>query len=198
MTDNPFSAASQILIDYLYSYFNARVDSPQFLASNNLGLPRALFQELGGFDTRFLRAGGEDRELCDRLRSRGHKMLVAPEMVVYHSHTLSLRQFVWQHFTYGRGAYHFHRARAEANKEPIRLEPLPFYWNLLCIPFRQPRVERSVLTATLLFVSQVTNVAGFFAEASLSLSGGRLPFRHDIRILPDWRHSKGQNLDKLA
>ncbi len=165
LTDNPYSVASQLLIDYLYSYYSGSGGGPEFLASNNLALSRSLFQELGGFDTRFRRAGAEDRELCDRLLSRGHRTLFAPEMIIYHFHSLSPRRFLRQHFTYGRGALHFHRLRAEANQAPIRLEPVSFYWNLLRAPFQEAEAKRPGLISALMLLSQVANASGFLVEA---------------------------------
>ena len=61
--DNLFSTASQLLIDYLYGYYNQDPDHAVFLTSNNLAVPASAFHELGGFDTGFERAAAEDREL---------------------------------------------------------------------------------------------------------------------------------------
>jgi GT2 family glycosyltransferase len=112
LPDNRYSAASQLLIDYLYAYYNANGGLARFFASNNVALPRDRFHAVGGFDDRWPLAGGEDRELCDRWLQGGHGMLYAPEAVVYHAHPLTLRTFCRQHFNYGRGAYYYHRARA--------------------------------------------------------------------------------------
>jgi len=75
LDDNVYSAASQWLIDYMYDYYNAAQPAPKFFTSNNLALPAAAFRELGGFDTSFPLAAGEDRELCDRWRFRGGELL---------------------------------------------------------------------------------------------------------------------------
>ena len=60
LPDNLFSTASQILIDYLYDYYNAR-HQPSFFASNNFAMAVEQFQAIGGFDTSFPLAAGEDR-----------------------------------------------------------------------------------------------------------------------------------------
>ena len=67
LPNNLYSSASQLLIDYLYDYYNQQKEEATFFASNNFALPRKLYQQLEGFDTSFPLAAGEDREFCDRL-----------------------------------------------------------------------------------------------------------------------------------
>jgi len=57
---NPYSTASQVLIDYLYGYFTPR--RGRFFTSNNLAAPTSLFQAVGGFDVSFPLPAAEDRE----------------------------------------------------------------------------------------------------------------------------------------
>jgi glycosyltransferase involved in cell wall biosynthesis len=160
---NVFSTASQLLIDYLYDYYNSR-HQPSFFASNNFAMAAEQFRHLGGFDTSFPLAAGEDREFCDRWLQQDLPMAYAPEARVDHSHHLSLRRFWRQHFNYGRGAYCFHQVRARRAAAQVKVEPLEFYWRLLTYPVtRQPQLQ-GLLLSGLLFVSQVANVVGFFWE----------------------------------
>ncbi|PPS45651.1 glycosyltransferase family 2 protein [Chroococcidiopsis sp. TS-821] len=163
LPNNLFSTASQLLIDYLYAYYNSTAQQAQFFASNNFALSAKLFRTLGGFDTTFPLAAGEDREFCDRLLHYGYSMLYAPEVQVYHAHKLSLRSFWRQHFNYGRGAFCFHQARSRRNVERIKVEPLSFYFNLLRYPLLV-RSHHSVLVSALFVLSQIANIAGFFWE----------------------------------
>jgi GT2 family glycosyltransferase len=160
LSGNPFSTASQMLIDYLYSYYNSNHRRARFLASNNLALPAERFRTIGGFDTNFPSAAGEDRELCDRWLHHGYGMVYAPEVVVRHSHFLSYQSFCRQHFNYGRAALYFHQVRARRGQTPIKLEPLRFYLNLLGYPFLHLRPSQSILIAMLLLLSQVGNALG--------------------------------------
>jgi GT2 family glycosyltransferase len=162
LTGNACSAASQVLIDYISGYY-LKKGAPIF-PSNNLAIARGVFRQLGGFDPRFPRAAGEDREFCDRGLARGVALLYAPDAVVEHSHDLTLRGFVRQHFHYGCGAWHYHRIRAQRGSNRIRLEPLRFYSDLVRAPFRlEPRQRRFTIGA-LLILSQIANAAGFFLE----------------------------------
>jgi GT2 family glycosyltransferase len=54
------------------------------LWSCNLAIRRSSFEQLGGFDERFLIAGGEDLEFRSRIRKAGLRLLFEPRMLVYH------------------------------------------------------------------------------------------------------------------
>ena len=159
---NLYATASQMLIDYLYRYFNAGPDGALFFTSNNLALPAERFRSVGGFDTSFTLAAAEDREFCHRLIGCGCRLLYAPEVRIEHAHPLALRTCWRQHFNYGRGAFHFHQSLARSNDEPIRVEPLTFYLKLVCYPLSQRQGWRVPGLMFLLALSQAANAAGFF------------------------------------
>ena len=173
LPNNLYSTASQMLIDYLYTYYNADHNQGRFFTSNNLAMPIVKFNMLGGFDTGIPRAGGEDRDLCDRWLHHGYQMIYAPEVLVYHAHALTLDTFWRQHFNYGRGAFYFHQAHARRGQERIKVEPLPFYLNLLRYPFSQARGLQALLLAVLLGVSQMANAIGFLWERMLQTKASR-------------------------
>lgn len=164
LPDNLYSTASQVLIDYLYGFYNTDLEQSSFFASNNFAMPAGRFQTLNGFDTSFPLAAGEDREFCDRWLHHGDRMVYAPDAQVYHAHRLTLKTFWRQHFNYGRGAFCFHQVRAQRTQDRVRVEPISFYFNLLTYPFLHPSSQPPILLAVLLFLSQVANVAGFFRE----------------------------------
>ncbi|MEM6424828.1 MAG: glycosyltransferase [Cyanobacteria bacterium P01_C01_bin.73] len=171
---NIFSSASQLLIDYLYEYYNQAHGEPTFFASNNFAMPRGFYQQLGGFDTSFPLAAGEDREFCDRWKHHQFPMRYAPNMKILHAHKLSLKSFWRQHFNYGRGAFCFHTVRANRTDESIKVEPISFYFNLLMYPLKETQSLSSALISGLLFLSQVANVAGFFWERNTQHRHGKL------------------------
>ncbi len=155
LPDNLYSTASQLLIDYLYNYYNQVKGEATFFASNNFAVPRNRYQQIGGFDPNFPLAAGEDREFCDRWRNHGFPMYYAPAMQVHHAHTLTLSSFWRQHFNYGRGALHFHQIRSQRQAKPIKVEPLMFYTRLLMYPFSCQKSWQSLSLAMLLFLTQV-------------------------------------------
>ena len=164
LPDNIYSEASQLLIDYIYSYYNSDPNHAHFFASNNLSLAADHFHSLGGFDTTFPLAAAEDREFCDRCLDQGYRLVYLPAAQVEHAHHLNRRGFWRQHFNYGRGAFHFHQIRNQRGLEKIQVEPLSFYFQLLIYPLRHRAVAAGLLLSSLFFVSQVANVAGFFWE----------------------------------
>jgi GT2 family glycosyltransferase len=173
---NPYSTASQVLLDYVYGYFAPR--RGRFFASNNLAVPASLFHAVGGFDETFPLAAGEDREFCVRWSNFGHHLLYAPEVVVHHAHTLDFRRYWRQHFNYGRGAWYFRRQIARRDPDPVRLEPLRFYTELVLYPIRQSGWRGSLRLSLLLAIAQVANALGFFFELSRPCHAG------DVRPKP--------------
>lgn len=160
--ENAFSTASQLLIDYLYAYYNQ--NSGTFFTSNNLAVPKKLFLEVGGFDTNMPLAAGEDREFCDRWRHLGFSLRFIPDAIVRHWHWLTAVSFWRQHFNYGRGAWQYHQIRAKRQQMSLKVEPFSFYLNLIRFPFSQQRFLPAVIHAKLLGMAQVANAAGFFWE----------------------------------
>ena len=163
LAENLLSEASQQLVSYLYDYHERTSGAPAFFTSNNMALARALFLE-APFDTSFRLAAGEDREFCDRWLARGRTLHRADGAVIYHYHQLGPAAYWRQHFNYGRGAFHFHVARARRSGS-VRLEPLSFYSGLLLFPLRgrAPLLRRG-LVSFWLGISQAANAAGYFAE----------------------------------
>ena len=162
LANNPFSVASQMLVDYLYRYYNAKPHKARFFTSNNMALPTHLFQALGGFDAAFPRAAGEDRDLCDRWLEQGYPMQYVPKARISHAHALNLGSFWRQHFNYGQGAFSFHQRRAQRGGMPIQVEPFAFYRQLLTYPLIFAPLKLGILISILLLISQVANIVGFF------------------------------------
>ncbi len=163
--ENVYSLASQLIIDYLYSYYNSDNGQARFLASNNLALSAALFRSAGGFDPRFSLAAAEDRDLCDRLRIQGYELTYGPKAVVYHSHFLDLRSFTRQHYNYGNGAYMLSEVRKKRNEKDK--EPTLFYINLMLWPLFQKQGLRTIPLLALMGLSQVVNAIGFYRTGFL-------------------------------
>ncbi len=168
LTDNPYSTAAQMLLDFLYAYyFHGERRNPPFLASSNLAVYREPFLEVGGFDTTFPTAAGEDREFCGRWIEHGYELVYAEEAVVYHAHALSLGSFLRRNFEYGRGGFLFHRLRSGRVGRGVQPEPLSFYARLVSQPFSDStRSAEAFRLAALLLLSQAANASGFVFEAA--------------------------------
>jgi GT2 family glycosyltransferase len=161
---NLFAEASQTLVSFLCAYYNADPQNARFFTSNNLAFPRAALMESGGFDAEYQRAAAEDRELCDRWRRQGRRLVTASRAVVRHEHNLTFVRFWRQHFVYGSGAWHYWRHRASGRASRVKVEPLAFYRRLLTWPIRMHGASGTPV-ALLLVMAQFANAAGFVTEA---------------------------------
>lgn len=164
LPDNIYSTASQQLIDYLYSYYNAIPDRAKYFTSNNFALTADSFQKIGGFGS--FSFSGEDREFCHRWLDAGNAAIYAPEVIVYHSHALTLRKFWQQQFNYGRGAFLFRQSISKSGAKG-RLQHPSFYLNLLTYPFFQGSGIQKLLIAALFLVSQAGIATGLFWEKNV-------------------------------
>jgi len=175
--DGIYSSASQLLIEFLYEYFNVDDSGARFFITSNLALPAETFHRIGGFDDSFPLAAAEDRDLCDRWREAGLPMVYCDDAVVHHEHALALRSFCRQHFNYGRGAFHLHCARARRGEQPLRVEPPHFYTRLVRYPFGRYDAPRAAALSALMALSQGVYVSGYVAERirSLGLSSTSVP-----------------------
>jgi glycosyltransferase involved in cell wall biosynthesis len=155
------AAASQMVVDAVHAHFNREPASPRFFASYNLAFPTEPYLALGGFDERFRYA--EDREMCERWLSSGHRFVHAPEALVYHMRRLTLREFLDQHHGYGRGAAAFHRSRAPG--QPRRSDRAGVLRALTREAVRGSRDRHKPAIAAYVALSQLATAAGFAREA---------------------------------
>ena len=160
---NRYSKASQLLVDFIYDYYALHHTEMRFFTTNNMACYADSFKETGGFSVEFPSNASEDREFCHRWQAAGKKFCYAPEALVLHAHHLSAYTFWRQHYNYGKGAHTFHTLRAKANHGSIQVEPFSFYTSLLLSPFTV-KSDQPMSLASLIFLSQVANASGFFAQ----------------------------------
>ena len=167
LTENPYSTASQIIVEMVYEYYNADREHPRFFTTNNLAVRTDLFWLCNGFDESFRTS--EDREFCNRWQHRGFPMVYAPEAVVEHRHVLTFATFWHQHLNYGRGAAQFQRICAARKSGRLRDHlgfhaMIPRWWRAAV-----ENHNRADLAAVvpLLALWQIANAAGFFRELLL-------------------------------
>ena len=154
------SEASQVLIEFLYHYYNRDQEDARFFTSNNMAVARQTFHGHGGFNADFALNAGEDRDLCARWREQGGRLAFVPTALIGHAHDLSLTRFWRQHFRYGAGAAGYWLARRQAR---LRVEPLWFYLSLVFYPFKVLTPLRALRASVLLCVAQLANAGGFMA-----------------------------------
>ncbi len=175
LTDNPYSSASQLLLDTAYSFQRKQRYSNPFFASSNLAVPRDRFLDLGGFDTAFSTA--EDRDFCDRWALDGGRMREIPQAVVYHSHSMVLASFFNQHYRYGRGAWKFFRSHSARNApdSTLKWRFYPWIFHSILTETRGMSYPAVLRSAGLMVITQVANFLGFFVESSASILLSKKP-----------------------
>jgi hypothetical protein len=161
LADNIYSTASQMLIDYLQSYFNKQPHTASFLTTSNLAVPKDAFQRAGCFNAAFPRAAGEDREFCARWLRQGRALVFLSNAKVLHSQHLTFRSFIRQHFNYGQGAYCYHQILKQETGQSIKAEPSLFYWDLMRYAWIQKEQRKKIIITILILLSQIANATGF-------------------------------------
>jgi glycosyltransferase involved in cell wall biosynthesis len=173
LRENPFSEASQLIVDAAYAYFNGDGTQGRFLASNNMAVWHEAFVGIGGFDETF-RPASEDREFCDRWLGLGRRILWIDGADVEHHHAQTLSGFFRLHRSYGRGAFLFHRRRRSRGSGTIH-QDLGFYVAARSLLIKPALASnRPWTTLGLLAVWQAANALGFFAELVRFLFRARL------------------------
>jgi glycosyltransferase involved in cell wall biosynthesis len=161
LDNNIFSMASECITEVVCAYFNDPSGQAGFVSTSNLSLPADRFWEIGGFEESFRTA--EDRDLGQRWRERGYSVLYAPEVVVYHLHSLTFATLWKRYFNIGRGARQF--ANSGATRGQPRPHPdLSFYKALLCYPLSRRKNRNAVLLSGLIGLAQVANIMGYLRE----------------------------------
>ena len=143
-----------------YAQNNHQPDDARFFASNNLAFPRRDFLALGGFDPSYRTS--EDRDLCARWVLSGRKLVYVPEAVVGHANPLTFSGFWRQNFTYGQGAFRFHRDQAQrVGRARSRSSRPSTGLSSARRGARAARCARSLVALWLLCVWHVANTLGF-------------------------------------
>ena len=101
------------------------------------------------------------------MAARRRPLVYVPDAKVAHLKQLSFRGFCRQHFLYGKGAFHFHRARRARNSGRFRAEFLVYYVRVFRAAFT-PTPSAVLAKLLLLLTWQVMNTAGFCRRCCLT------------------------------
>ena len=95
-----FFARSTDFTNFGYYQHKKAKDGP--LASASLGMRKAVFEEVGGFDDAKRYGEDEDIDLCFRVQRQGYRTIYQPTIVVSHNHRRdTLRKLVYYNFKHG-------------------------------------------------------------------------------------------------
>lgn len=103
------------------SYGPANVERPvPGVTGACIVMPRALFDELGGFDESYVIGDYEDSDLCLKVRRAGFGIVYAPSVALYHLE----RQSISRSVDYTRGAASQHNAWLQTRRWDAQIEAL--------------------------------------------------------------------------
>jgi GT2 family glycosyltransferase len=162
LDNNLFSEASETITEVVYAHFNYPSNQAGFVSTSNLSMPADRFWEIGGFDKSFRTA--EDRDFGQRWKEQGYPVIYAPEVVVYHAHSLTLATLWKRYFNIGRGARQFVYA-GSTRGQPRPHPDLIFYKKLLCYPLSKWKNWKGVLLSGLIGFVQAANITGYLWES---------------------------------
>lgn len=166
------AAATQAIMDFVYGE-QERDSGVRLFSTSNMSMPAAAFRAIGGFSPAFRDAAGEDYDLCWRWHESGWQSVYVPEAVIVHGHSLTVRKYLRQHFSYGRGLFRVRERQRERRRVAARRGP-GWYVRLVLSPLRSRRDAAAWRCAALIAVSQAATLAGALVEW-VRLSGLRMP-----------------------
>lgn len=173
--ENAYAAAGQAITEAVDAFFNPRGQVPRFFPGLNFALERGRYLALGGCDEQFGHLAAEDRDFVDRWRMAGGRLLACPEARVRHEHRSSLKGFVRQYFSYGRGAWRYHslRRRRGSGRMADDLKMHRHWLSYFRAPLRKLSPGIRVKVVALLGVWELANFAGFVVQAALEATNRR-------------------------
>jgi GT2 family glycosyltransferase len=83
-------------------------------------MPRALYEDLGGFDESYVIGDYEDSDLCLKIRKAGFGIIYAPSVSLYHLE----RQSISRSTDYTRGAASQHNAWLQTKRWDAQIDAL--------------------------------------------------------------------------
>ncbi len=91
-------------VGFLNPQSNQQGEIP-YLITANACFKRDVLLQAGGFSERFRRPGGEEPELCWRIRQLGYRFSFAQDALVLHHHRQTVYSFIKTLLNYGEGTY---------------------------------------------------------------------------------------------
>ena len=156
---------TQLIVNWLVQSGADDEGGMSFGPTCNFAGPRATLLQVGGLEKTWRIAGGEDRDLCARWQEAGHTLHFATQAQVLHYHPLTTRQFLRQHFHYGRGARKFRRHLTAVNSRFRRHEKIVNYVQLSLLPWQNYDGTIAVKMAWYLMLAQLSTIAGMLSES---------------------------------
>lgn len=145
---NFYSNIGQIWGDYLRLYYKG-----QFIATNNMGLPRWLYLEIGGFRDFYY---SEDRDFSYRLYDYPARYVFQHRAVVHHfkgGGKMGFKDTMIQFYQYGIGSWVYRSYMGTG------FEPLSFYINHVLYPIK---ADYGILEMLMMVCTRFAHLVGYY------------------------------------
>lgn len=138
-----------------------------YLITANACFRRSALLEAGGFNERFRKPGGEEPELCWRIKNLGYEFRFVPPALVHHHHRQSLASFLRTLLNYGEGtyvlgqlisAYRIHKPGRALAQKVLSLRLLPRQLNALK---RRLGIRKALSFSILNYLKEVSFSLGY-------------------------------------
>lgn len=87
--------------EIIFRHTTLMPEFPNYFGSFNFTIKKSVFDEVGGFNTAYRAASGEDNDLSYKLSVRGYKIHFVKDALVDHYHPVSVRQYLREQFRHG-------------------------------------------------------------------------------------------------
>ena len=87
--------------EILFRHHRLMPDSPRAFGSYNFAIRRNVFDKVGGFNTNYRYASGEDNDLSYKVLSAGYEIRFRKDALVAHVHQSDLRKYLKEQFRHG-------------------------------------------------------------------------------------------------
>jgi glycosyltransferase involved in cell wall biosynthesis len=163
IADSVCSEITQYAANFLIEAEQCVSDSVQYCPTSNIVFPAEEYRLVGGLDKTWRVNGGEDRDLCSRWIRAGFKLLYRPDIKAAHLNAMTLKQFFFRHFNYGRGSYLYH-LQSRVSDRSRSFESWRRYLGFLLFPLRNAGLVRGIAPFLILLTAQWATAIGFFFQ----------------------------------
>lgn len=87
--------------EILYRHHHLMPQYPKAFGSYNFGVRKKVFEEVGGFNTVYPWASGEDNDLSYKILNAGHKIYFEKNSLVDHYHTIKVFKYLQEQYRHG-------------------------------------------------------------------------------------------------
>lgn len=134
---NPASTlASCVYQEIAFRHKNLLTDHPKVFGSYNFCVKKSVFDQAGGFDTRYRNASGEDNDLSYKIVSLGHQIYFERKALVDHYHPTQVKKYLKEQFRHGVWRvtmYVSHPLMAKGDGYTFWKDIIEVPWSFCCI-----------------------------------------------------------------